>query len=81
YSNMFCARAVAEELGYELSAVVGAYFIDQCNGIKVTVERPIISASRDERDVFGAQQQSLLERMVIPMYAHTPAVANGTNGV
>jgi hypothetical protein len=80
YSNMFCPRMMADELGYELSAVVGAYFIDQCNGIKVTVERPIISASRDERDVFGAQQQSLLERMVIPMYADTPAVANGTNG-
>jgi hypothetical protein len=75
YSNMFCARMVAEELGYELSSVVGAYYVDNCNGIKVTVERPIISASRDERDVFGAQQQSLLERMVISMYDGAQAIA------
>ncbi|BAO91419.1 DUF4387 family protein [Caballeronia cordobensis] len=69
YSNMFCARNLAEELAYDVTSIVGAYFVDNCNGIKVTIERPIISASRNERDVFGAQQQSLLERMVIPTYA------------
>ncbi|WP_322011648.1 DUF4387 family protein [Paraburkholderia sp. J12] len=68
-SNLFCARNVAEELGYEPASVVGAYFVDHCNAIKISVERPIISGSLDERDVFGAQQQSLLERMVVPMYA------------
>jgi len=50
-------------------SVVGAYFVDNCNAIKITVERPIISASPDERDVFGAQQQAMLERMVVPMYS------------
>jgi hypothetical protein len=68
-SNFFCARNVADELGFELASVVGAYFVDNCNAIKITVERPIISASLDERDVFGAQQHSMLERMVVPMYS------------
>jgi len=68
-SNYFCARNVADELGFELVSVVGAYFVDNCNAIKITVERPIISASPDERDVFGAQQQAMLERMVVPMYS------------
>jgi hypothetical protein len=68
-SNLFCARNVADELGFELACVVGAYFVDNCNAIKITVERPIISASPGERDVFGAQQQSMLERMVVPIYS------------
>jgi len=68
-SNFFCARNVAGELGFELASVVGAYFVDNCNAIKITVERPIISASPDERDVFGAQQQAMLERMVVPLYS------------
>jgi hypothetical protein len=67
-SNFFCARNVADELGFELACVVGTYFVDNCNAIKITVERPIISASPGEREVFGAQQQSMLERMVVPMY-------------
>jgi hypothetical protein len=68
-SNFFCARNVADELGFELACVVGTYFVDNCNAIKITVERQIISASLDERQVFGAQQQSMLERMVVPMYS------------
>jgi hypothetical protein len=71
-SNVFCARNVADELGLEPASVVGAYFVDNCNAIKITVERPIMSGSPDERDVFGAQQQAMLERMVVP----TSAAAN-----
>ena len=68
-SNSFCARNVADELGFELASVVGAYFVDSSNAIKITVERRIISASLDERDVFGVQQQLMLEQMVVPMYS------------
>jgi hypothetical protein len=60
---------VADELGFELASVVGAYFVDSSNAIKITVERRIISASLDERDVFGVQQQLMLEQMVVPMYS------------
>jgi hypothetical protein len=68
-SNCFCARNVADELGFGLTSVVGTYFVDNCNAIKITVERPIMSASLGERDVFGAQQQLTLEEMVIPIFS------------
>ena len=68
-SNFFCARNVADELGFGLTSVVGTYFVDNCNAIKITVERPIISASLGERDAFGIQQQSMLEQMVIPLFS------------
>jgi Domain of unknown function (DUF4387)/Acyclic terpene utilisation family protein AtuA len=74
-SNAFCARNVATELGLRPTSVVGAYFVDSCNAIKITVEKPIISASFGERDVFGAQQQSMLERMVIPLYFDSREIA------
>ena len=72
-SNFFCARNVADELGFELTSVLGTYFVDNCNAIKITVEKPIVSASLapGERDVFGARQQSMLERLVIPMFAES----------
>ena len=66
-SNCFCARNVADALGLELTSVVGTYFVDNCDAIKITVEKPIMSASPVEPDVFRAQKQSRLERMVIPM--------------
>jgi len=45
--------------------VVGTYFVDSCQAIKITIDRPNISASPDEREVFGAQQQATLEAMMI----------------
>ncbi|MGF6647804.1 hypothetical protein P3T17_005967 [Paraburkholderia sp. GAS82] len=70
-SNFFCARKVADELGVELTSIVGTYFVDNCNAIKITVERPIISVSLGpgERDEFGTRQQSMLERLIIPTFA------------
>jgi hypothetical protein len=34
--------------------VVGTFFIDTCDSIMISIDRPNISASVDERDVFGA---------------------------
>ncbi|WP_158940403.1 DUF4387 family protein [Burkholderia sp. S171] len=65
-SNCFCTRNVADALGFELTSVVGTYFVDNCNAIKITVEKPVISASPSERDGFRTQKQSMLERMIIP---------------
>jgi hypothetical protein len=53
--------------------VVGTFFVDSCNAIKISVDRPNISASADERDVFGAQQQSAIEQLTIPLYAEALA--------
>lgn len=67
-SNMFTKEHIARVLGLPVGKIVGTYFVDACNAIKISVERPNISASTDERDVFGVQQQSVLEEMSIPFY-------------
>ena len=55
--------------------VVGTFYVDSCMAIKITIDRPNLSASPDEHDVFGAQQQSVLEALRVPVYAHHPADA------
>jgi len=56
--------------------VVGTYFVDSCNAIKISVDRPNISASMDERDVFGAQQQVAIEQLSVPIYPSALAKAS-----
>lgn len=67
-SNLFHKDSMAELLRLPVNDVVGTYFVDSCNAIKVTIVRPNISASSDERDVFGTQQQMALEQLTIPLY-------------
>ena len=55
--------------------IVGTFFVDSCNAIKISIDRPNISASLDEHDVFGAQQQSTVGQLSIPMYAEKLAMA------
>jgi hypothetical protein len=75
-SNVFYKNNVAKILGVPPECVVGSFFIDSCNAIKISIDRPNVSASVDERDVFGAQQQSAIERLLIPLYAETLAKAS-----
>lgn len=75
-SNVFCKESVAEILGLPEERIVGTFFVDSCNAIKISVDRPNISASIDERDVFGAQQQAALEGLSIPI--HTAALARAS---
>jgi hypothetical protein len=56
--------------------VVGTFFVDSCNAIKISIDRPNISASVDERDVFGTQQQAAIECLTIPIYAEALAKAS-----
>jgi hypothetical protein len=69
HSNVFARENVAKVLNVSLNKVVGTFFVDTCNAIKITVDRPNISASIDERDVFGAQQQAAIEHLSIPIHA------------
>jgi Domain of unknown function (DUF4387)/Acyclic terpene utilisation family protein AtuA len=69
HSNAFAKNNIAKVLKLPSDHVVGTFFVDTCNAIKISVDRPNISASMDERDVFGAQQQAAIERMEIPIYA------------
>lgn len=75
-SNVFAKSNVARLLGLPLERVVGTFFVDSCNAIKLTIDRPNISASLDEHDVFGAQQQAVIEALSVPVYADRLARAS-----
>ncbi len=67
---------VAQLLDLPVAPVVGSFYVDSCNAIKITIDRPNLSASPDEHDVFGAQQQSRLEGLRVPVYAQHLASAS-----
>ena len=75
-SNVFSKDNVARILALPADRVVGTFFVDTCNAIKISIDRPNISASVDERDVFGAQQQAAIECLNIPIYAAALAKAS-----
>ena len=75
-ANVFAKRNIAALLGVSAQQIVGSYFVDSCNAIKISMERANISASLDEHDVFGAQQQAVLERLNVPVYAEKLARAS-----
>jgi Domain of unknown function (DUF4387)/Acyclic terpene utilisation family protein AtuA len=75
-SNVFSKDNIAKILNLPADRIVGTFFVDTCNAIKISVDRINISASLDERDVFGAQQQAVLEQISIPIYAAALAQAS-----
>src|SRR6202042_3028262 len=75
-SNVFNTNSIAKVLSLPADRVVGTFFVDTCNAIKISIDRPNISASVDERDVFGAQQQAAIEALTIPIYAEALAKAS-----
>jgi hypothetical protein len=75
-SNVFSKDNIARVLALPVDRVVGTFFVDSCNAIKISIDRPNISASVDERDVFGAQQQAAIECLTIPIYAEALAKAS-----
>ena len=68
-SNLFGRESVARILNLPPEQVVGTFFVESCNAIKISIDRPTISAAPDERDVFGAQQQVAIEALSVPVYA------------
>jgi hypothetical protein len=74
-SNVFCRSNVAKILRIAPERIIGTFFVDSCNAIKISIDRPHVSASLDEHDVFGAQQQSSVEQLSIPRYAEQLAMA------
>jgi hypothetical protein len=76
FSNVFAKPHIAALLDLPPDRVVGTFFVDSCNAIKISINRPNLSGSLDERDVFGAQQQAVLEQMSIPVYAERLARAS-----
>jgi Domain of unknown function (DUF4387) len=76
HSNVFAKDDVAKILNLSPQQVVGTFFVDTCNAIKISIDRPNISASMDDRDVFGVQQQAAIEQMKIPIYMAALAKAS-----
>lgn len=56
--------------------MVGAFFVDACNAIKISIDRPNIFASHGERDVFRAPHQSVIENLAVPVHARAAAQAS-----
>ena len=67
-SNAFTREAMARTLGISVADVIGCYGADNCQAIKISTFRPLISGSPGERDVFGAQQHLPLLLMDIPIF-------------
>ena len=76
HSNVFSKDNIARVLNLAPERVFGTFFVDSCNAIKISIDRPNISASTDERDVFGSQQQAAVEHMNIPIYPTALAKAS-----
>jgi hypothetical protein len=76
HSNVFSKDNIAGVLNLPPERVLGTFFVDSCNAIKISIDRPNISASTDERDVFGSQQQSAIQHMSVPMYPAALAKAS-----
>jgi Domain of unknown function (DUF4387)/Acyclic terpene utilisation family protein AtuA len=77
HSNVFAKDNIAKILDLSPQRVVGTFFVDTCNAIKITVNRPALLSPLDERDVFGVQQQASIEQMQIPI--HTAALARASS--
>jgi hypothetical protein len=73
-SNVFCRSNLAGTLGLPAERIVGSYFVDACNAIKITIDRPVVAAGPEERDLYGEQQQAALEALSIPIYARALAI-------
>jgi hypothetical protein len=73
-SNAFCRSNLAGTLGLPAERIVGSYFVDACNAIKITIDRPVVAAGPEERDLYGEQQQAALEALSIPIYARALAI-------
>jgi hypothetical protein len=77
HSNVFSKDNIGRVLDLPPARVLGTFFVDSCNAIKISIDRPNISASTDERDVFGSQQQAAIEHMNIPI--HPTALAKASS--
>lgn len=67
-SNAFSRASIADTLRLDQKNVVGTFAVHTCKAIKITIDRPLISGSVNDRDIFGAQQQSDIERMTLPYF-------------
>ena len=68
-SNVFCRANIAKTFQIDPERVVGTYFADACNAIKITINRPAVTARLRDRDLYREQKQAALEELSVPIYA------------
>lgn len=67
-SNIFSKDKTAGILDIPVEQIIGVYRADECRAIKISVNRGLISGSKGDRDVFGAQQHTSLLGWAIPVF-------------
>jgi hypothetical protein len=70
-SNAFCRANIAKALQIDLERVVGTYFVDACNAIKITIDRPVLAAGFPDSNLYREQKLAVLEELSVPIYAPT----------
>ncbi|WP_239483019.1 DUF4387 family protein [Paraburkholderia sp. C35] len=65
-SNLFCVRRLAKALDIERSLFVGTYFVDVCQAIKITLERPAELTAPHAAELFDLQIKSRIEGLIVP---------------
>jgi hypothetical protein len=68
-SNAFCRANIAKTFQIDPERVVGTYFADACNAIKITIDRPAVAAGFRDRDLYREQKQAALEELSVPIYS------------
>jgi hypothetical protein len=66
-SGVFTCAALARILRIPGERILGIFQYDACLALKVSVERGILSGSKGDRDLFGAQQHTRLLAVEIPI--------------
>jgi hypothetical protein len=66
-SGIFSKKQIARILGIRRKEIIGTYRADDCYAVKISTHRKVLSGSRDDRDVFGAQQHMKLMRLEVPL--------------
>lgn len=67
-SNVFIKTAIAKTLVVPEDLMIGTFQVDNCQAIKISRYRRLVSGSVGDHDVFGAQQQLEIERMQVPVF-------------
>jgi hypothetical protein len=68
HSNIFSREEMAEILDVPVDQMIGVYRADECQAIKISVNRSLVSGSKGDRDVFGAQQHARFLSLLIPVF-------------
>jgi hypothetical protein len=64
-SGAFTEASVCEAYGLDPSAILGIYEMEELLAVKVSFERPTPAGSREDSDVYGAQQHGPMADLAV----------------